>query len=551
MKKNYSLSMRQLLKVSMLSMAVLFFANVSFAQQITYNSFNDDLGGWDVVHTFGDTNNEGWFMVTSGPNMGANDLPPYAGSGMAMFNAYNIATGDTYELNSPALDFTGSSYQVSFQMYRYDDYPTAHDKIEVFYNTVAGSAGGTSLGIVNRVLNEEPVVPEEGWYEYTFPIPGTPNGPGYISIVGTSAYGYNIFIDELIVEAVSSCEKPSNISYTDITGESATINWIASPSNPSAYEYYYSTEETAPTPSTIPSGTVDATSVNISGLTPLTTYYVWVRSACDADNTSSWLSGSNLVTGCGDYMVDFEENFDDYVYADVPQCWTTIIQDDSGYPDIQVDDAQSVSPPNSIRFYNSSDVIGSYYLISPKFSDLGTAERYVTFQVYRTVLYDGSTDNFYNMEVGFMPDTQDTESYQTLMNITEDIVVNQWKKITVELTNFSENEGHIVIKYNPTEGGDYNKFYIDDFTYKSTISVNDVEMTNAEATIFPNPFNNKITIKNVENVQRINILDVTGRAIKTMSPQKELNLSALQNGIYIINLNYKNGTVQNVKVIKE
>ncbi len=552
MKKNYNVLMRRILKVSVLSIATLLIANIGFAQQIIVeNNFNNDLGGWDVVHTSGNSDSEGWSMVTSGPNMGAEDLPPYAGSGMAMFNAYNIASGNTYELNSPALTFAESDYKLSFQMYRYDDYPEATDRIEVFYNTVAGADGGISLGVVNRVLGEEPAVSEEGWYEYTFWLPVTPNEQGYISIVGISEYGYNIFIDELIVEEVSSCEKPSNISYENVTGESATINWVASPSNPAAYEYYYSTNETAPASDTAPSGIVETTSVNISGLTPLTTYYVWVRSVCDDENQSSWLAGSNLNTACGDYTADFEENFDAYDYGDVPQCWTTIIQDDSGYPDIQVDDEQSVSAPNSIRFYNSSDVSGGYYLISPKFSDLQEENHNVTFQVYRMVLYDGSTDNHYNMEVGFMTEAQNTESYQTLLNITDIVTVNQWKKITVDLADISVNEGHIVIKYNPTEGGDYNKFFIDDFAYKSSISVNDIEMENSVAKVFPNPFNSTITIKNIDNVQWIKVLDVTGRMIKTFAPQKELNLETLQNGTYIINFDYKDGTIQNIKVIKE
>ncbi len=551
MKKNYVFNPIKGVKIALLNLIVVLFTGSIYAQVVTSNNFNTDFGDWTVVHTLGGSTNAGWSVVESGPNMGSENLPPYAGSGMAMFNAFAIPADNHYELNSPALNFSGGSYQVTFQFYRHDNYNGSYDRIEVFYNTVAGSEGGTSLGVINRVLNQEPVVGQEGWYEYSLEIPGNPDGEGYISIVGISEYGSNMFLDELVVEEVNPCAKPINITYTDITSDSITVNWTAAPdATPESYEYYYSTEDTTPTADTTPAGTTTETMVEITGLEPLTSYNVWVRATCSADSKSYWATAGTLTTACGTYMADFSENFDTTEVLTVPQCWTTIIENSaSSYPSLEVSPDYAVSGEHSFVLYNSSDTQGSYYLVSPEFSDLDTYKR-VSFQMRREVLYDGTTDNVYNMEVGIMTDEADTATYQTLQDITDQIMVGEFNEIMVDIAGVTSANGHIVIKYNPHEGCDYNKFYVDDFLYKSTLSAEDVAIEN-NTTVFPNPFTSTIEISNIDNVNAIRILDVTGRVVKSVKAQKQINLKELETGIYIMQLSYNDETIQAVKIIKE
>ena len=96
-------------------------------------------------------------------------------------------------------------------------------------------------------------------YTYTFLIPGNPNGNRYISILGTSTYGNNIYIDEVAIENIPSCLEPTSLIKSGITTTMATISWTApSPAPANGYDYYLTTNNSTPTPSTIPTGNVAA-----------------------------------------------------------------------------------------------------------------------------------------------------------------------------------------------------------------------------------------------------------------------------------------------------
>ncbi|MFH4968446.1 sialate O-acetylesterase [Gaetbulibacter sp. M240] len=72
--------------------------------------------------------------------------------------------------------------------------------------------------------------------------------------------------------------------------------------------------------------------------------------------------------------------------------------------------------------------------------------------------------------------------------------------------------------------------------------------------IFPNPVQNKITLKNNLNLHRIKIFDVLGRLYKTINPTQEtetINISTLPQGIYLLTLmDDKNNALKYHKIIK-
>jgi hypothetical protein len=177
----------------------LLFSIWSEAQVVASQNFDAALT-WTTTTVTGDagTTISAWARRTTG---GAPACSTYAGAGMARFNSYNIPSGSTGRLTSPAITFAGASYRVQFKMFRDSGYPTDADKIQVYYNTT-NAAGGTLIGTVNRSKDLAPIVSADGWYSYSFNIPGTITGTGYINILGTSAYGNNIFIDEVVVEQI-------------------------------------------------------------------------------------------------------------------------------------------------------------------------------------------------------------------------------------------------------------------------------------------------------------------------------------------------------------
>lgn len=109
----------------------------------------------------------------------------------------------------------------------------------------------------------------------------------------------SVLIDDVIYEQLPSCIEPTAVTSSAVTSSGATINWTAPSTAPgNGYEYYYSTSNTAPTAGTAPSGASVTTSATLSGLNPVTTYYVWVRSVCSGSDKSVWTVASSFITLC-------------------------------------------------------------------------------------------------------------------------------------------------------------------------------------------------------------------------------------------------------------
>ena len=168
--------------------------------QVIYSQNFDTALTWTILHPTGTATGPGWARVTIGT---APSCSPFAGAGMARFNSYNIAAGNAYNLTSPSIALSGANYRVTFKMYRDDGYIDA-DNVKVYLNTVASSVGGTLLGTVNRANNLLPAVSANGWYSYSFDLPAGITGNRYISMLGTSFYGNNIFIDEVVLSQIQN-----------------------------------------------------------------------------------------------------------------------------------------------------------------------------------------------------------------------------------------------------------------------------------------------------------------------------------------------------------
>ena len=265
-------------KITLLIAIFLSFVIQGNAQLLTQD-FNTALT-WTVGHPTGTSTNAGWTRQTTGGNPTATPF----GAGMARFNSFSINVENAYDLNSPAIAFAGGSYRVTFKMFRENSYidPLLLDKISVYYNTTATSVGGTLLGTVNRPTIAEPIVTANGWYTYSFNIPGNPTGPGYISFLATTAYGSNIFIDDISVEVQPTCLPPTALTST-VSTHSATVSFTGSISAPAnGYEYELRTSGAAGSGATglVVSGADAQLSHVLNTLTPNTAYTYYVRAIC-------------------------------------------------------------------------------------------------------------------------------------------------------------------------------------------------------------------------------------------------------------------------------
>jgi len=92
---------------------------------------------------------------------------------------------------------------------------------------------------------------------------------------------------------------------------------------------------------------------------------------------------------------------------------------------------------------------------------------------------------------------------------------------------------------------------VEDYTidYKEFMAVSDVNKNNIS--VYPNPFVDVLKISDVKGVKSISVNDISGREVKSLAPNAELNLSSLKAGLYIVNLKMEDGSVKTFKAIKK
>jgi len=210
----------------------------------------------------------------------------------------------------------------------------------------------------------------------------------------------DLFIDNVKVIAIPNCQVPAGLSASAVTSNGATISWTAaSPVPANGYEYYYSTSGTAPTATTVPSGSTAAgiLSADLSGLASNTTYYAWVRSACSPTQKSAWTTSTSFTTLCSVYPAPFTEAFEGATF--VPTCWlqasgllasptvfgtTNNYWSQQNYGDVSV--ATSTNKSSRINLFGSSR---KDWLITPSI-DLGTTPKQLEFDIALTAFYTGT-----------------------------------------------------------------------------------------------------------------------------------------------------------------
>ncbi|MEO8086813.1 MAG: HYR domain-containing protein, partial [Bacteroidota bacterium] len=193
-------------------------ANAQINNSESFDGVTFVPSGWSLISTSGTAV---WARTTSGntgfPSVTVN---PQSGAGEAWFNSYNASTG-VKSLVTPVIDLTNrgvTATNISFWMYRDNGYNTTADKVQVIYNTAISISGGTLLGTINRAIGLAPVVGANGWYQYTFAVPaGYTGSTNYLVLKATSAYGNNMFVDDVAWQSfpnVCSTPAPGNTVST-------------------------------------------------------------------------------------------------------------------------------------------------------------------------------------------------------------------------------------------------------------------------------------------------------------------------------------------------
>lgn len=214
-----------------IAFTLVVFSNSAFSQLVN-ESFESGSTptGWGELVVVGSSSD--WTFVTSGTSP---ICTPKEGSYMAKFNSFSISDGFSARLYTNALNLSGTGYELSFYMFHEDGWASANDYIQVQY-----SVNGASWNQLQNIFRNNG---DLGWTKHTIDLSAYDNSPVfYISFVGVSAYGYNMYIDQ--VQICNNCAT-SNLSTSLVN-----IKSLVSP-NPATDQITVSIQEAFKTDYTV------------------------------------------------------------------------------------------------------------------------------------------------------------------------------------------------------------------------------------------------------------------------------------------------------------
>nr|MCR5445374.1 choice-of-anchor J domain-containing protein [Bacteroidales bacterium] len=129
-----------------------------------------------------------------------------------------------------------------------------------------------------------------------------------------------VFIDDVTIDNVPSCLKPTDLTASALTATTATLSWTAN-SGESAWVLQYGTNNTF-ADNTTEVGVSTTPSKAVTGLTANTTYYARVKADCGGGSESDWSTTYSFTTPCAAVTVfPWSENFESATANTVPNCW--------------------------------------------------------------------------------------------------------------------------------------------------------------------------------------------------------------------------------------
>ena len=283
----------------------------------------------------------------------------------------------------------------------------------------------------------------------------------------TSGYNYG-YVDNIRVEPIPACPKPTNVTSNGVTTSSVTLGWTEVGSA-SSWEIVYGPAGFVPGTGVGTTETVYTNPYTVTGLSASTNYDFYVRSDCGGDY-SNYSNVHTVATQCDLISVlPLMENFDSYAGAtttsvsanNLPNCWshynTGTSTSYSGYPIIYNSSTYAASGTNAMRFYT--------YTTSGTYADQIAILPPIDVTVYPMntlqLSFDArqnSTSYTFNLVVGVMSDPTNVSTFVPVQTVA--VTSTTYSNFLVPLTQYAGTGSYIAIKASQPSSG-YNYGYVD------------------------------------------------------------------------------------------
>ena len=510
--------------------------------------------GWQNIKTNGNyayerkTSND-WPLCT----------PHDESSGMARFYCYSNPAGGSCNLVSPKLQLSATDNTVRYWIFcNFNNNIMGPDRINVYYSPTTNIADGTLLGTVHRNTMLEPIVGEvSDWYEYSYTF-DSPEGYGFVILEAVSGYGWNLCIDDIYINATSIDNNPPTAVWLK-----GTQTWADTPMEISLRVY---DESNVPNQMQA-TYTIDGQSFDITLNKSAKGNYDFTGTLPAQPNHTTASIVFHMVDELG-HAADSEpfelhwdwqapillEGFEDEQFPpagwsieSLQMSWFSWYRFRAEYATNYFGDEYYVVPPQGERMagveWDESEEWGPQdeSLITPLLTiNRPTALTFETFCQYGIPDYQ----DHYKVDVL----NTNTGSWTTLWDAVEQPEwVNQFQEpVHIDLSDYqgqnirlrwrAHNNGSEVLTYS---------WFIDNVKVVATDTITQSVGENyLETNMYPNPVDNILTIKSEDDIQLIGIYNILSVKVMEMAINNKeaiIDLSELEAGLYLIEIQGKNG----------
>jgi hypothetical protein len=430
---------------------------------------------------------KGWFLYNTNASASASYVP------YVCTTTWSAASGSTIptEVKKNSLYFnTTSSYKDAYAVM-----PMLVDSVEMrtllmsFYahtNSTTSSYGrAIEVGVMTDPNDPETFVKVSDIELQTAKVTekffvafGGYQGTGrYIAFRSNMAKTVQVMVDNIEIEFVSECSEVTNVKTDVLTNKDAIISWVKGNKetrwNFKVYDQAVEYDAIDSTPAAIYDGEVTNNPYSLTGLKPLTTYYVYVQAVTD-NCKGSWSQCFEFRTPCPDvFEVPYVWGFDEYANNDVPDCWiskgaTSTSTMPKVYNGTNCRDYNTGTAEGNV-FYMSSYNTGYSYAILPEFNE-DVANLQISFYGYTTKTPDVSY-----IEIGVMEDIDSTyldptvfytkvptnDKLFTFVERVEVTEMKQWQPFLVMFDKYKGKGKRIAFRQGLHSTSSNGYFYID------------------------------------------------------------------------------------------
>src|SRR5690554_4737304 len=255
---------------------------------------------------------------------------------------------------------------------------------------------------INTFELVQTIDPATGWIEYTINLnqvnlSGSGNFIAFRHNSETSNWFY--WMDDFKVELLPSCLEPTALTTTSIGSNTADIEWIAGGSE-TAWNISWGAPGYTPGDGDLGTDTASTASYQLAGLTPQTSYDVYVQADCGGD-LSSWTGPLSFTTNCV-VVSDFYEDFEATTGTNLPNCWSKV--GTTGTVDTRA--SAKLSGARVLYVYNNVTVA------LPVVDNAAAGTHQIAMDVVGNINSGGT------IELGYLTDATDATSFVSISSIT-------------------------------------------------------------------------------------------------------------------------------------